>query len=356
MPDDPNQPRDLDLTRWQGELVALLEQIEAAQTPEAEAAALAQVARLGPDLQRFLVERMAEHETPETAAFLEGLAAQPATPAPVRDQARAALARLGEYGVAVPAPGVERFYAGWVQLGRERGEQIMILGWRLPAGRLDALVFLLDWRGDGLKDFYRTREMSDEEWRALLEHNGRKGAPLTEITLTEGRALLEEALAEGRRYSRPLPREYRLSQAVVERRVLDSASTPDGVRQYVSPDLDPVALVGAYLQALHYRDYLLAWELLAPEHPLRGAGPRAEAVEALRRQLKQAPRRRPEAAATPEREATADDQTASVLAEGAEETTEQRGRRVRQAVRERFTLRRTADGWRIAAIERLSAP
>lgn len=350
---DPNQPIDQATINWQQALATLIAEIDAAHSPEAEAAVMTRVAALDPGLQSFLVERMAEQDSPEAVAFLEALAALPATPDAVRAQAQLGLAALAKRGIVAPAAGTEHFYAGWVQQGRERGEQIMLLGWRLPDNRLEGLVFLLDWRGDGLKDFYRTREISDAEWQQLVEHNGQKGAPLTAIELPEGRALLEAVLAEGRRFSRPLPREYKLAHPVIERRVLAATALPAKPRQYVTPDLEPAAVVVAYVEALHYRDYLLAWELLAPAHPMRGSGSQAEAVDAMRRELKHAPRRRPDVTTTPDQSPPSASDTVRLVAEGDEEQVERGGRRVRQAVRERYTLRRMPDGWRIGAIERL---
>jgi hypothetical protein len=348
---------DGSIAGWQEELAALLAAIEAAQAPEgshareAEAALLARVAGLDLDLQQFLVARMAKQESAEAAAFLDALASRAETPGVTREQARAALATMAERGIVAPTTQTESFYAGWVQQGRERGEQIMLLGWRLPDGRIEGLVFLLDWRGDGLKDFYRTREISDAEWGELVEHNGRKGAPLTAISLADGRALLEGALAESQRFSRPVPREYRLAQALIQRRILSATGLPAAPRQYVAPDLNPAAVVGAYIRALHYRDYLLVWELLAPKHSMR-AQERAEGVDALRRQLKHMPRRRPDAQISLEGQSPITAQEhASVLAEGEEESFERSGRRVRQSVRERYHLRHTADGWRITAID-----
>ncbi|HEY7834457.1 MAG TPA: hypothetical protein VIG30_12855 [Ktedonobacterales bacterium] len=363
------QAQDQQPDGWEAELTALLAEVEAARTPEAEARVFARLAALDPELLAFLVSRVSGEATPEAAAFLEMLAVNPRASAEVRASARAELGQLAERGVLPAAPGAELFHSGWAQQGRERGEQIMLLGWRVPSGHMEALVFLLDWRGDGLKDFYRTRDLSDEEWRALLEHNGQKGAPLVEITLGEGRALLEEALAEGRRFSRPVPREYKASQALLAERIMDAAALPAAQRGYVAPDLAPDAVVAAYVRALHHRDYALVWELLAPEHPARTAGSgqpaepsapaapsapagaRAAAIDALRQAWKHAPRRRPEVSATLESPLTEDSATASVLAAGESEAVERTGQRVRTPVRERYTLRRTPDGWRITAIQ-----
>jgi hypothetical protein len=353
-PADPQDPQHTGTSAWHEELMALLGELEAAHTPEAEASVLTHVTSLDPDLQAFLIERMTEQENPEAAAFLASLAAHPTTSGDVRTRARAGLATLAERGITPAVLGAEAFHTGWVQNGRERGEQILILGWRLPDDQLEALVFLLDWHGDGVKDFYRTRELSEAEWQELVEHNGQKGAPLVEISLAEGRALLEEALAEGKRFSRPVPREYRLAQSLIQRRIFDAAPLPAAPRQYVSPDLESVAVVEAYVRAMHFRDYLLAWELLAPGQPARGSEVRAEGVEAMRREHKHAARRRPDVSATREVEPGSDDAgQAVVLAEGEEESVEPGGRRVRRAVRERYTLQRTPDGWRIAQVERL---
>ena len=340
---------------WQNELAALLAEIEAATTPADEARVFGRVAALDPDLQLFLLEHMAAQATPEAAAFLAALAAHPHTPPAVSARARAEPDTLAARDILPPAPGVETFHAGWLQEGRERGEQIMILGWRLPDGRMEALVFLLDWRGDGLKDFYRTREVSPAEWRELLEHNGAKGAPLVEITLAEGRALLEDALAEGQRFSRPAPREYKLAQDVVNQRVAQATDLPTTRRSHITPTLAPEEVVAAYVRALHHRDYALVYELLAPDHSTR-AQPRAAAIEALRREWKPMPRRRPDAKATleaPSAATAARRDDASVLAEGQAETVERTGRRVRTTVRERYHLRRTPEGWRISGVETL---
>lgn len=343
---------------WQDELVALLGEIEAAHTPRAEAAIFTRVTELAPELQIFLLEHMAAQDTSEAAAFVASLAAHANTPDAVRTRASEELAALAARGITPAAPDVESFDSGWAQLGRERGEQIMLLGWRLADGRMEAFVFLLDWHGDGLKDFYRTREISDAEWHELLEHNGEKGAALVEISLAEGRALLEDALSESHRFSRPVPREYKLAQQLVRQRVVDTAEPAAAHRSYVTPDLAPEDMAKAYARALHYRDYALIWELMVLDGHSIVSGDettRAQAIDALRREWKHAPRRRPNATATIEAPAKPEDLHRSVLLEGEAETVERTGRRVRTRVRERIRLDRTLDGWRIAAIESLGS-
>ncbi|HEX8034770.1 MAG TPA: hypothetical protein VF510_13025 [Ktedonobacterales bacterium] len=346
---------------WIEQLDALLSLLGDDTHAGDEAEFLRRLTTLDPDLLAFLVERIAEEDSPQAATVLEVVAAQPETPGSVRERARAARDALAARGITPTPPGEERFYSGWVQRGRERGEQILILGWRMPGGAVEALVFLLDWRGDGLKDFYRTRDMQEGEWRELLEHNGDKGAPLTEITLAQGRALIEAALAESKRFSRPVPREYKLESQLIERRVLESggALAPDdelaAQEALVAPDLSPDEVVKAYVAALHHRDYALAMLLLAAEHQLRAGQSRDAALTALRAQLKHAPRReedvrvasRSDDTETPADQTGAEADEAIVEAHGAEVAVERTGRRVRSEVHERYVLRRSASGWRI---------
>ena len=339
---------------WLAQLDELLALAETGPDGGQDTRLVEQVAALDPDLLAFLIQQLAHDESAQAAALLELLAAAPATPAEARGQARGALETLAERGITAAPPGEERVYAGWVQEGRERGEQILILGWRLADGDLEALVFLLDWRGDGLKDFYRTRRMNAGEWAALIEHNGHKGAPLVELTLAEARALLEAALAESRRFSRPLPREYKVEGALIERRIRHAADLPQTSRAFISPTLAPDGVVRAYVAALHHRDYALAALLLAPEHPLRTGRTVDESAAELRAQLKHAPRREEAVTVTPaDTGASAPDEGAQVTlrASGAETAIERHtNRRTRQAVAEQYTLRKTGDGWRIATV------
>jgi hypothetical protein len=329
---------------WLQELDELLALTDEHPDEEHEARLISRLVAADPDLLTFLVGQFAEQGTPQAAALLEMLAVHPDTTEPIRAQARAAAEALGQRGITAAPPGKERFYAGWVQSGRERGEQILILGSRLSDGDIDALVFLLDWRGDGLKDYYRTRRMRDAEWRQLLVHNGAKGAPLVEVTLGEARTLLDAAIAESKRFSRPMPREYKVDSRLIERRILSVVFPPAGTRSYVSPSLGPEQVVGAYIAALHYRDYRLAADLLSPVHTLRADRSLEESAEALRTQLKHAPRHDEEAhctivESTPE--------AVIIQASGTQTTVQRTGRRLCQEVTERYTLSRHDDEWRI---------
>lgn len=343
---------------WIEQLDTLLSLLGDGTNPGDEAEFLRRLTTLDPGLLAFLVERIAENDSPQAATVLEVVAAQPETPANVREDARTARDAMAERGILPMPPGEERFYRGWVQRGRERGEQILILGWRMPGGTVEALVFLLDWRGDGLKDFYRTRDMQEDEWRELVEHNGNKGAPLTEITLAQGRALIQAALDESKRFSRPAPREYKLESRLIERRVLEieGGGDPDdqltAQEALIAPDLSPVEVVRAYVAAMHHRDYALAILLLAPEHPLRAGKSVGAALMALRMQLKHAPRREEEVQVASLSDSAEDGETL-VEAHGAEVTVERTGRRVRGEVYERYGLQRSETGWRILSGTRL---
>jgi hypothetical protein len=274
----PDQPPT---AAWQQQLDTLLSQLNDADA-SADAALAASLSGLDPALAAFLIQQIGEQGTPEAAAFLEIAAARDDLPAEAHAQARAALTQLAERGVAASAPEQDRFLAGYIQQGRESGEQILLLGWRIPSGEIEALVFLLNWRGDGWRDYYATHTLSDAQWAELIEHNAKKGAPLAELPLAEAHALLDAA------------------------------------------------------------------------HPARAGRTPAEAVEALRIELKHAPRREEEVETVPA-DVPAHGKDRSVLdATSVEVAVQPSGKRTRSEVRERYTLRLTGDGWRIARIERLS--
>lgn len=342
---------------WLQQLDEILSLLEAQPEAEQDKQLLSRVAALDPDLLAFLVEQLVGQQSPEAAALFDRLAAQPTTPEPVRERAKAALDTLAQQGIRPPKPGEESLYAGHVQEGRERGEQVLALGWRLPDSSLEAMVFLLDWRGDGLKDYYRTRSMTDAEWRELIAHNSTPEAPMVELRLPEAKALVEAAIAESRRFSRPLPREYRLDAALVDRRLLHAveATAADTLRSFITPALSPEAVVRTYVAALHYRDYALAALLLAPDHRLRRERTLADAAEALRLELKHAPRREREVEArltAPNEDHPEDASETSeveVETEGAEILVERSGKRKRQPVHETYRLRKLSQTWKIIA-------
>lgn len=325
-------------SQWLSELDEALARVDQDAGGEQDREVIAHLTSLDPDLLAFLVAHFAEQDSPQAAETLEALSLHPETPATVREQASAGLRAMEERGVTACAPGTERFIAGWVQQGRERGEQILMLCWRVPAGDYEAMVFLLDWRGDGLKDYYRTRRMREAEWLQLVEHNRGKGVSLVEVGVEQARALLSASLAEGRRFSRPLPRDYKIDATVIERRLDPSHPSSATLPSYIAPTLSPEEVVGAYISALHHRDYLLAALLLDVAHPLRAERSIEETAEELRAQYKRAPRREP--TATVSRLETPDERSdrAVVEAEGAQVIVEKTGRRLRQSVHERYTL------------------
>jgi len=148
---------------WLQSLDDILSLLDAQPEAEEDERLLQRLAALDPDLLVFLVEQLAAQESPQAAALCAGLAAHPNVPGPTRERAQAALAALAVQGIRPPTPGTESFYAGAIQNGRERGEQVLALGWRLPDGSLEALVFLLDWRGDVRPDdLLRAERRRDE--------------------------------------------------------------------------------------------------------------------------------------------------------------------------------------------------
>ena len=334
---------------WLSELDEILALLERNPDDGVSPAFVSRMLSLDPDLLTFLIGQFTDQDSPQAAAVLEALATQPDAPAEIRERAAAGLQALAERGVAPADDGAERFVAGWAQECRERGEQIVMLCWRVAPGSFEALVFLLDWRGDGLKDFYRTRRMKEDEWLQLVEHNREKGAPLAPINLAQARALLEASLAESRRFSRSLPRDYKLESALIDRRITDGFDESAPLPGFVSPSLSPEEVVSAFVGGLHYRDYLLVAMLLDNTHALRDGQSVAETAEALRLRYKRTPRRERDVKTVTVSGGDEGSVEAVVEAVGAQIVIEPTGRRVRQQVSERYTLRRD-HSWRIVNI------
>lgn len=342
--------------QWLQQLDEVIALLDEQHEPNHDERLVERLTTLDPDLLAFLTEQLTEQQTPQAATLFERLAAEPRVPDQIRERARAALDEFARHGIYPVRPGEESFSAGFVQEGRERGEQILALGWRLPDGSIEALVFLLDWRGDGLKDYYRTRDMSEAEWDELIAHNAAKGAPMTHLSLSEAKALVEAALAESRRFSRPLPRDYRLDATLVERRLPQyvEAPTPDAMRTFITTSLSPEDVVQAYIAALHFRDYALAALLFAPEHELRFERSVSETAEALRLRLKHAPRRDAGAETrlqSPDATKLDAATNAVVEADGVEVIVERSGKRIRRRIGETYRLSKVSQTWKIIAIE-----
>ena len=173
----------------------------------------------------------------------------------------------------------------------------------------------------------------------MIDHNAEKGAPLAEISLAEARALLDASLAESRRFSRPLPREYKISPGLVDRRVLRADLRPSTRRAPSSPPTSrPNTSSPPTSPRCSYRDYTLAIELLAERPPIARRSLDAEAADALRVELKHAPRRE-EAVEIASAHVPQGGEDARLLATGAEVAVQTSGKRVRSEVRERYTLR-----------------
>ena len=87
--------------------------------------------------------------------------------------------------------------------------------------------------------------------------------------------------------------------------------------------------------------------LLADAHPARTEHTPAQAADALRAELKHAPRREENVEIVPSKAAAERDDLRVLFATGAELEVQQSGKRVRTQVRERYTLARQGDAWRI---------
>lgn len=332
-----------------------LDDILTASTGDAEAdeALVARVLELDPDFLQFLIDRVSEQETSQSAGFLAALVAQSAAPEAIREHARIALDTLEQQGIHPPISGEEQFYAGYVTESRERGEQIMLLGWQMPDSTIEALVFLLDWRTDGVRDFYRTRSMTLTEWQQLLAHNSEKGGSLVTISPAEARTLIEQAHEVRKRFSRPEPREYRLERQVIERRLFDGIVARPMTRTFLPVALSAEEIVRAYTNALHHRDYTLLAMLLAEDNVLRNGHELNETIANLQAQMKHQPRREEEAVIVTEADSPDGHDSARTrfTVEGRAISVEKGGKRRAVPVRESVTLVLEPDGWRILSVQ-----
>ena len=310
-----------------------------------------QLSSLDPQLLGMVVENAYTTASPEAAALLELIASQSGIERTVRETARKYATELSHAAAAQSLSTDDQFVAASVQESRHDGEQILLTCWRVPDGRFEACVFLLNWRGDGLKDYYRTRGLSEPEWLQLREHTEKKGPALRDVTPAECKALLLAAQAESQRFSRPSPREYKVDKSLIARRILRDDVPSDDSHVHTPVDLPAADVVRAYIAALHHRDYSLAGELLAQTHPMRAGKSLAEATDQLRQTLRHSPRREPATLLETLTTDLSNHVTAiRVRAESAETVIQPGGRKVTAPVRETFVLVHEDLGFRIESI------
>ena len=188
-----------------------------------------------------------------------------------REEAQRALYALSLRGVQPKLKpsarlGEDLFYKGYVGLTREQGELPLILSWQRPDGNIQALVFLVDYWGLGLKNFYPTSNLTPDQFHDGLVGRHEKTAPMGEVSLAEGKCLVEEALLYNEWFDEPLPDEFHEYRYMIESKVLEAPVKPPRRRTFVNPEASPSDLVR---YSLKVPDFGLRYELLVATHPLR---------------------------------------------------------------------------------------
>jgi len=302
---------------------------------------------------RMLIERLEARGDAGAADLLMVLSAV-STSRAGREAAQRALYALSLRGVQPqlqPAArlGEDIFYKGYVGLMREQGEVPLILGWQRPDGRIQALVFLMDYWGFGLKDFYPTHNLTRRQFHRGLVGSYEKNAPMAEVSLAEGKRLVEEALLYNEWFDEPLPDAFHEYRYMIESKVLEALVRPPPRRRaFVNPEVGPSDLVRYFLKV---PDFGLRYDLLVETHPLRQEKSWRQYVEEQMAWLDQAQARTLSVDVLTAEEA---DDRAVVTVRWVQEMMVE-GQPTRQEDLLRFDFVREEEGWRIAAYEPVSS-
>ncbi len=219
----------------------------------------------------MVVEQLEARADTGAADLLSVLAAVSSSKAG-RRAARRALQKLKLRGIhpqLKPAArlGEDKFYKAYVGLMREQGELPLIMGWQRPDGSIQALMFLIDYWGRGIKESFPTHNLSRREFHREVVGSHEKDVPMAEISLVEGKRLVEEGLLYNEWFEEPLPDEFHEYHYMIESKVLEARGQPPPRRRaFVNPELEPAELVNHFLQM---PDFGLRYELLTATHPLR---------------------------------------------------------------------------------------
>lgn len=261
-------------------------------------AALSAISGLSEAAQMVLLKLLSKEQHTDAADVL--LALHELSPIKnVRKEARRSLIRLEEARVypdwQVPldhspltqlttTPG--RFWKGLVTGDREAGELQLTLLWELEPdyGQVRLLGFLLDFWGDGVKDFF-TETGNKKRLEARLSEitDNLSGLPQTECGLGEARQLLLEALAINQKHGTKPHASYRTHLSLVKQLILDAPDLPETIvideedEDFVddefedegSDDVESENVVDDFLTAWVEGDYEDAYQLLAKGSDLR---------------------------------------------------------------------------------------
>jgi tetratricopeptide (TPR) repeat protein len=181
-----------------------------------------------------------------------------------------------------------RFWQGLVTDSFEAGEVQLMLSWELGPDykRARIMGFLLDFWGDGVKDFFTEvsskRHIEDRiaQLRAMT-----KDLNLIPCSLARGRHLIEDALAINKKHGTRPHRDYRLNESLIRHMVLEAVENEeDGEDEddidsiSIAPGMKPPGVVMNFIDALFASSYNRAYDLLSSDSTLRDGLSRAEWV------------------------------------------------------------------------------
>ena len=223
----------------------------------------------------------------------------------IRKEARRALIRLEEARVhpGWNAPTTDRFalqmtsnpprfWKGVATEMREQGEMQLVLLWEqgVDYSEARALVFLLDFWQEGVKDFFTrtgTKRRIDSEMAEMAAKS--PDVKSTDTTLAEGRRLIEEALSVNKWRGTTPHKDYRHNLPIINQLLWQATDVgEDRGRTFISPDLDAEEVVANFVGGWSLGDFGLAYDLLTSGSSLREGLTRDEWMERRRAWAKEA--------------------------------------------------------------------
>ena len=179
-----------------------------------------------------------------------------------------------------------RFWKGVVTEMREQGEIQLVLCWEqgMDYNEARALVFLLDFWEEGLKDFF-TRTGTKRRIDSEMAEMAAKSADIktTDSTLAEGRRLIEEALSVNKWRGTTPHKDYRHNLPIINQLVWQASDVgEDRGRTFISPDLNAEEVTANFVGGWALGDFGLAYDLLTSGSSLREGLTRDEWIERRR--------------------------------------------------------------------------
>ena len=179
-----------------------------------------------------------------------------------------------------------RFWKGFVTQSREEGEVQLVLtfeeGYEYNEVRM--FIFLLDFWEQGVKDFIienTTKRGVEEQIRKLQAQL--PDITLADVTLAEGRRLIEDALSVNKWRGTTTHKEYRHHLPIINQLILEAPHAGEDHRQsFINPDLEADEIAATFAGGWALGDYGLNYDMLSRDSKLREDLERSEWIERRR--------------------------------------------------------------------------